>query len=442
MAEGGLRRDIGLIGSAFLAFNGIVGAGIFALPGPLHRDFGSFAPWLFPLFGLLVLLIALPFARLAATHERTGGPAEYAAPFGPMAAFQTGWLYYVARITALAANANVFATYAGTLWAPLGSPVGRGATIVSLVALLTWVNIVGVRRAIRALDLLTLLKALPLIGLALWGLSHAASGLPPPGPVPPLSALEASALVLLYAFVGFENASVPAEETADPRRTIPRAILFTVVATAALYWFVQLGYAAVMPGGPAPEAPLAAYAETLLGPAGAILLAVTAMASVAGNVGGSMTSTPRVTYALSRQGALPVWFGRIAGRFATPANSILFMGVLGAVLALTNSFTWLAIVSTLSRLFVYGACMFALPRARPGALSWTLALAGLAVCIWAATQSKWQSWAMLAGFVLGGFLLYGLARIQRGRSGTVQAGSRAAETVSSIQPPPSTRSPS
>ena len=413
MAEGGLRRDIGLTGSAFLAFNGIVGAGIFTLPGTLHEKFGGFAPWLFPIFGLLVLLIALPFARLAATHERTGGPAEYVAPFGPMAAFQTGWLYYVARVTALAANANVFAEYAARLWPVLDSVAGRGATILVLVGLLTWVNIVGVKRAVRALDLLTLLKALPLVGLAFWGLSHASQGLPSPGPMPPLSALEASALLLLYAFVGFENASVPAEETADPRRTIPRAIIFTVVATAALYMLVQLGYAAVMPAGPAPKTPLSAYAEVLLGPTGAILLAVTAMASVAGNVGGSMTSTPRVTYALSQQGALPSWFGRIAGTYATPANSILFMGALGAVLALTGSFIWLAIVSTLARLFVYAACMAALPRARPGWLSWALLAGGFAVCIWAAAQSKWQSWAMLAGFVLAGFLLYGLARMQR-----------------------------
>jgi APA family basic amino acid/polyamine antiporter len=434
VAEGGLRRDIGLTGSAFLAFNGIVGAGIFALPGPLHASFGTFAPWLFPIFGLLALLIALPFARLAATHSATGGPVTYAATFGPMASFQTGWLYYVARLTALAANANVFATYAATLWPPLGTTLGRGALILALIALLTWINIVGVKRAIRALDLLTLLKALPLVGLALWGIAHAAGSLPPPGPVPPLSAFEASALVLLYAFVGFENASVPAEETADPRRTIPRAMLFTVIATAALYALVQLGYEAVMAAGPAPAAPLAAYAELLLGPAGAILLAVTAMASVAGNVGGSMTSTPRVTYALSQQGALPAWFGRIAGHYATPVNSILFMGALGAMLALTGSFVWLAIVSTLSRLFVYGACILAMPRARPGALSWALAAGGLAVCVCAAAQSKWESWAMLGGFVLTGFLLYTLARLQDGSS--------SAAAVSSIQPPPSTRSPS
>jgi len=417
VAEGGLRREIGLTGSAFLAFNGIVGAGIFILPGQLHEKFAGFAPLLFPIFGLLVLLIALPFARLAATHERTGGPAEYVAPFGRVAAFQTGWLYYVARVTALAANANIFADYSARLWPVLGTVVGRGAAILTLVALLTWINIVGVKRAIRALDLLTLLKALPLIGLALWGLSHASQGIPAPGPIPPLSALEASALLLLYAFVGFENASVPAEETSDPRRTIPRAIIVTVVATAALYTLVQLGYAAVMPEGPAPKTPLSAYAETLLGPGGAILLAITAMASVAGNVGGSMTSTPRVTYALSHQGALPTWFGQIAGGYATPANSILFMGALGAVLALTGSFVWLAVVSTLARLFVYAACIAALPRARPGWLSWTLLAGGFAVCIWAAAQSRWESWAMLAGFVLAGFILYGLARIQRGRTG-------------------------
>lgn len=415
MAEGGLRRDIGLTGSAFIAFNGVVGAGIFALPGPLHASFGGFAPWLFPIFGLLALLIALPFARLAALFLQSGGPVAYTAGFGPAVSFQVGWLYYVAKVTSIAANANVFATYAGSLWAPLGTAVGRLALITVLIGALAFINVVGVKRAVRALDLLTLLKAVPLVGLALWGLSHAAQGLPAPGPVPPLSALEASALVLLYAFVGFENASVPAEETADPGRNIPRALIFTIAATAALYFLVQLGYAAVMPAGPAPAAPLAAYAEALIGPAGATILAVTALVSVTGNLGAGMIATPRVTYAMATQQHLPGWFGKISPRFATPANSILFMAVISIALALSGSFVWLAIVSTLARVFAYAASIAALPKAKGGIVNWTLAAGGLAVCIWAAAQSKWESWAMLGGFVLAGFLLYGLARIQRGR---------------------------
>jgi APA family basic amino acid/polyamine antiporter len=414
VAEGGLRRDIGLTGSAFLAFNGIVGAGIFGLPGTLHRDFGGFAPWLFLIFGLLILAIVLPFARLAACHERTGGPVAYAACLGPAVTFQTGWLYTLARVTSQAANANLFATYAGTLWSPLGTWVGRASLIVALMGALTFINVVGVKRAIRALDLLTLLKAIPLIGLALWAIGHAAQSLPPPGPVPPLSSIEASALVLLYAFVGFEIATVPAGETADPRRNIPRALVWTVISTAGLYFLVQLGYAAVMPPGPAPAAPLTTLAETLIGPVGATMLALTAMVSVAGNLGGALIAGPRIPFALAERDLLPRWFGRVSPRFATPANSILFIGALALVLALTGSFVWLAVVSTLSRLIVYGTCLVTLPRARPGVASWAMMIAGLAVCIWAAAQSKWESWAMLGGFLLGGFLLYGLARMQLG----------------------------
>src|SRR3546814_370387 len=256
-----LRRDIGFTGSAFLSFNGIVGAGIFALPATLHIQFGAFSPWLFPIFGLLILLVALPFARLAALFPQSGGPVAYTAAFGPVASFQAGWLYYVARVTALAANANVFATYAATLWAPFGAGAGRAATIIALCASLTLINVIGVRRAIRALDGLTLLKGLPLVALALWGLVAAAGAWPAPGPAPSLSGIEAAALVIFYAFIGFENSVVPAGETADPGRTIPRALIATIVGTAVLYFIVQLAYVSVMPAGEEPEAPLVAFAD-------------------------------------------------------------------------------------------------------------------------------------------------------------------------------------
>ena len=121
-----LRREIGFFGSAFLSFNGAVGAGIFALPAALVVQFGDFSPWLFPMFGLLVLAIVLPFARLASFFPNSGGPVAYTAGFGPLASFQVGWIYYVARVTAMAANANVFATYAGALSPPLASPAGVG----------------------------------------------------------------------------------------------------------------------------------------------------------------------------------------------------------------------------------------------------------------------------------------------------------------------------
>jgi basic amino acid/polyamine antiporter, APA family len=415
-----LRRDIGPVGSAFLSFNGIVGAGIFALPATLHLQFGGFSPWLFLLFGALVLLFALPFARLAALFSGTGGPVLYARPFGPLVAFQTGWLYYLARVTALAANANVFANYAAALWPPLASPAGRAVTIIVLIVSLTSINIIGVRRAIRALDVLTLLKGLPLLALALVGLASFAP--PAPGAMPALSEVEAAALLILYAFVGFEQNAVPAGETRDPGRTVPRAMIGTIIATALLYFVVQLAYVAVMPAGAAPEAPLAAFAEALIGPVGGVLLVGVALVSVAGNATGSILGAPRVSFALGENGLLPRWFAQVSQRFATPANSILFYAALALALALSGSFVWLAVVSTLSRMIVYAVCIAGLPAAerdeagRAGAAALLLMLAGIAICIWAAAQSTGAAWALLAGLLLAGLLLYGLARRQAGSS--------------------------
>ena len=415
-----LRREIGFTGSAFLSFNGAVGAGIFALPAVLDAQFGDFSPWLFPLFGLLVLLVVVPFARLASFFPLSGGPVAYTAAFGPLVSFQVGWVYYVARVTAMAANANVFATYAGALWAPFATGLGRATLILALCGLLAWVNAIGVRRAIRALDALTLLKALPIVGAAVAALVLYAGQVPPPGPMPPLSGIEAAALLVLYAFVGFENSLIPAGETRDPRRTVPRALIATIVSIALLYLLVQLAFVAVRPDA-ALGAPLIALGAAIAGPAGAVVLSLAALVSIAGNAMSSMTSTPRVTYALARDGLLPGWFGRVSARFATPMNSILFMGAAAAALAVSGSFVWLAVVSTLARMAVYVACLAALPAAERSAGGRPLpalaaALPGILICLWAAAQSDWPAWRLLLALLAGGLLLYALARRQRARA--------------------------
>ncbi|MFN3388663.1 MAG: APC family permease [Allosphingosinicella sp.] len=409
-----LRREIGFAGSAFLSFNGVVGAGIFALPATLYTQFGAFSPWLFPLFGLLVLVVALPFARTAGHFGVSGGPVVYAAMWGPAASFQAGWIYYVARVTALAANANVLVAYLAAFLPGLGAGAGRAATILLVVGLLTAVNLVGVRRAVRLLDALTLLKALPLVGMALLGLVLAGGGLEAPAALPPIGEMEAAALLILYAFVGFENSVVPAGETADPKRTIPRALVATILATALLYFVVQLAYVAVMARGEGGDAPMAAFGTALIGPAGGILLTAAAIFSLLGNISGGITGTTRTTYAMARDGLLPAWLARVSPRFATPSASILLMGALIAVLALTGSFAWLAVVSVAARLIVYAIGILALPKLeRPSPLWWALIAAGLAICLWAATQSAWPSWRMVLILVAAGTLLYLAARRQR-----------------------------
>ena len=236
--EPGTRRDVGIWGASFLAINGMIGAAIFGLPGKLDAAVGSFAPWLLLLGGIGVMLIALCYADLASRFSESGGPQLYAgAAFGRFIGFQTGWMIYASRIAAMAANATVLAAYAGAIWRPLDGPF----TIIVTIAAITLVNVIGIRRAVRTLGGLTMLKLVPLLLIA--GLALVL--VPIKAPVwPEMSAVEGVALAALYAFVGFEAATMPAGETHEPKRVIPKALLLTVAGVTLFYMLIQLGYSA------------------------------------------------------------------------------------------------------------------------------------------------------------------------------------------------------
>ena len=405
------RRDVGIWGAAFLALNGMIGAGIFGLPGKLDAAVGSFAPWLLLIGGLGVMLIALCYADLASRFDASGGPQLYGAKaFGPFIGFQAGWMLYAARAASLAANANVLAAYAGVLWPPLNGPL----TIIVTISAITLINVIGIRRAVDTLGGMTMLKLAPLLLIGALGLVLA----PIPTPaLPEFTAVEGVALVALYAFVGFEAATIPAGETRDPQRAIPRALLLTVAGVTLLYVVVQLAYSASGIGES--DAPLADLAAQSLGPAGALLLGITAIVSVLANQLSAVTSISRITSSLSDQALLPRWFGKISPRFATPANSIVAVGGIGLALALSGTFVTLAVISTVSRLFTYLVCIAAIPRLDQlaGRMRWVggilLPAAAALLCILAAAQSQAEEWRAFLFFLLAGTFLYLVARLGR-----------------------------
>ncbi len=439
-----LERRIGIGGAILLSFNGVLGGAIFALPATLAADFGSFSPWLFPLVAVASLLIILPFARSAGAFPQSGGPAAYGAVFGRFVGFELGWIYYVARTTAFAANANVLAAYVARWWTGADEGWGRAALLVSVCAILAAINIAGLKRALAVLGGLTFLKTVPLIVAALAVLALTIPW-PAPGPLPELSTLEAGVLLVFYAFVGFENVVVPAGETKRPATVLPRAIFVTIAATTLLYFLVQLAFVSALPGGATDDkAPLIDLGTWLAGPAGAVVLTLAAISSLSGNLHGIMTSTSRVTSALGERGDLPRWFARVHPRFVTPANSIAFLAVFAAVLALVGTYVWLAVISVLARLIVYAVTIAALPRApeRGEVPRWMyfIGAAGIALCIWASTQVGWDSWRTLGLLALAGAALYAFAA--RSGASRSDASSTDIDTVSAIQPPPSSRDPS
>jgi amino acid transporter len=417
LSEAKLGRHIGLAGAILLSFNGAVGAGIFALPGTLLANFGTFSPWLFPLVALGAMLIVLPFARSVAAFPDSGGPATYGRVFGRLPGFELGWVYYISRTAAFAANANVLTAYAARWWSGADQGVARAALLVGITAVLAAINIAGVKRSLAVLGGLTLLKALPLVVITIAAVILA---FPPPGPggLPPIGALESGMLVVFYAFIGFENLTVPAGETREPERALPRAIFISMASMTLLYFLVQLAFVSALPGGGMDEkAPLIDLGGWVAGPAGIALITFTIIASLAGNLHSNLAATPRLTHAMGERGDLPRWFAHIHRKLETPGNSIAFMAVVAATMALSGSFVFLAAVSVLSRLFVYAATIAALPRAprhRPiTPYHWVSGSIGIAVCVWAAAQADLKSWTTLGILAAIGLALYALASLGR-----------------------------
>ncbi|MGL6044462.1 MAG: APC family permease [Sandaracinobacteroides sp.] len=415
-AEG--QRQIGGLAAALLAFNGVVGAGIFVLPGLVARDFGAFGPWLFPLFGLLMLVVVVPLAAVSARFEVSGGPQAYVSQaFGPFAGFQAGWLFTVAKVTALAANATVFASYAVGLFPGLDGQVHKSLIVGLLLLGLGTANWLGLKGAIRLLEWSSLLKAAPLLLFAGAGLALFWRELPPPGPLPPLSALEASALVIFYAFVGFENAMVAAGETRNARRNIPKALVRIVAATAVFYFLIQLAFTAVAPEASA-DAPMIAFGAAIAGGAGAVAMTLIALVSLTGNLHGNLLTTPYLLKAMATAGQLPGWFGKSSARYGTPANALWFFTFAALALALSGGFVVLAVLGTVARLLLFLMIYAALPRLRAQAGERALPPAGLvvaillgsAVSLWALAQNEARAWWLLAACLAVGGLLYAMAR--------------------------------
>lgn len=420
----GLLRAITPFGAALLVLNGMIGAGIFVLPATVSATTGNWAPWLFVLVGLFFITIALSFAELASYFKETGGPVLYAGTaFGPAAGFAAGWMLWLGRVTAIAANLNVVVTYLGPYWSFVASGVGRIVFIGAVCAALVVANVIGVKQGVRTVAIFTVLKLTPLFLLVFAGLTYV-SGDTLPGPAPSLGTLGAAVLLLIYAFVGFEAALVTAGETRNPRRALPRALMFTMIGTALLYCLITLVYVAVLPTGGVENKTLADVAAALGGPVAATVMAFTVIFSVGGNVASAMVTSPRLTYSLAENKWLPKWFGHVHAKFATPDHSILLFGVMVFIFSASSSFVFLAAASSLARILIYILCILALPKLRkalgpeakedayrpPGGL----AVPGIALllCIWACTQATMGSWTVVAGVVAVGLLLYMLARLR------------------------------
>lgn len=413
-----LKRDIGIFGAAFIVLNSVIGAGIFALPGKIAVSAGMASPWLFLIVGILFLSIILTFAELASYYDQTGGPVLYARDaFGPLAGFSTGWLIFLARMTAFAANANVMAIYLASLSDVFASEFARMAIITLVTGGLTWANVLGVKDGVRTMGVFTFLKVIPLLLLVLLGLQHVTGATLVPADFQ-IDNIGGTTLLLIYAYVGFETVGVTAGETSQPQRTIPIALIRTLLLTGLLYFFIVLVYISVIPAADYANATLVDVGRSLAGPAGALVITFTAVFSIGGNLASSILGAPRILFSLAEQRLMPQWFGNVHTKYATPDRAIIVMGAMALALGLSSNFVDLAIGSSVVRLLGYIICIASLPvirsKATPEAResAWrlpggfTIPVVALVICFWLVAQSKGEDWVKVSILLVIGLVLY------------------------------------
>jgi len=171
-SDEGLIRGIRKWDLIAVAINGIIGAGIFGLPAKVYSLIGTYSLIAFVACAVVVTLIILCFAEVSSRFDETGGPYLYArTAFGPIVGFEVGWLTWLARLTAFAANCNLMISYLGFFYPAANSPVGRTVIIVGVVVSLAVINLTGVRQAAITSDLFTIGKLLPRCSSLLRGCS-------------------------------------------------------------------------------------------------------------------------------------------------------------------------------------------------------------------------------------------------------------------------------
>lgn len=349
-----LRRALGRWDLTAIGVNQVIGSAIFLLPADVARLVGPWGPLAFISVGLLSLSIALCFAEVGSRFEKTGGPYLPArAAFGRFVGFEVGWMMWFTRATSQASVANGLALALAFYWPSLALGAPRATVIAVLTLALTWINVRGVKQSSWVVNTLTIGKLVPLalfIIVGIWYIEPSHFAVMPPVTRDQVST---AAILLIFAYGGYEVTGVLAGEAANPRKDVPFAFVATMVTVSIVMALTSLVATGVLPDLEGTRTPLADGAAIFLGVTGALVISAGSVVSMTGNNMGQILNGSRSLFALAENGDLPRWFARVHPQYHTPSNAILFTAGVALILGLTGSFVALAAVSAIARLVMY-----------------------------------------------------------------------------------------
>ncbi len=324
-----------------LVVGNMIGSGIFLLPASMAPYGGiGIVGWLITASG--AILLALVFARLAKRIPRAGGPYAYArAGFGDFAGYFIAWGYWISMLATNAAIAVAFVSYLTVFWPSLGNGSWTPAVVaLGAIWLLTVLNASGVRNAGVTQLVTVVMKVIPLIAIGTIGLLY----------IQPselsfsvgegqssLAAVNATVALTLWAFLGLECATIPADNVVDPDRTIPRATLVGTGATAVVYILSTVAVLGIVPNSAlaTSTAPFADAGRLIWGNWAGYLMGIGAIVSCFGALNGWILVQGQIPMAMARDGLFPSHLGKTRSD-GTPATAIVVSSVFVTVLLLFN----------------------------------------------------------------------------------------------------------
>ena len=360
-----LRRSLTLPWLVFYGMGVTVGAGIFALIGEILLLAGDGAPVSFLLAGVIAGATAVSYALLVRVFPFAGGEAVFVnRGLGPIMGWISGIGVVVTGIISSAAISLAFAGYAGSL---IGVPPMflTAAVIIVLAFVACW----GIRESVGFAAVVTLLEVGTLAVVIIFGAPFL-ENLPPARDILRLDAglaglapILSGALIAFFAYVGFEDIVNMAEETVEPARTVPRAIIWTLFLTLFLYLALAMIAISVPDRASVAgsQAPMSSLFEQVTGRSGQAISLLAAIAMINGILV-QMIMSARVLYGMANESLLPAWFGKVSASRKTPLRATLFVSTTIFVLAASLPLVRLAELTSMVILLVFSLVNLSLFR--------------------------------------------------------------------------------
>jgi APA family basic amino acid/polyamine antiporter len=381
-----LPRVLSLWDVVMIVIGGVIGSGIFLTPSKIAAAVPSpllmLAVWV--VGGLFSFFGAVAFAELGAAMPEAGGIYVYLREaYGPLLSFLFGWtLFLVIDSGSIATLAVAFSSEILPKFPALAHITKTTQTLIAAVFIifLGVVNYVGVRWGSRLQNLLTYIKvgAIGIVVAVAFVFSKGQGAVenfvePSPGPFSfgLLGAFGVGLVASLWAYKGWEAATYSAGEVKDPRKNLPLGILIGTVAVIAIYVLANLAYLYIFPVGDIAKSGSVApdLMKALTGPFGASLITFLILFSILGAANQNMLCSPRVYFAMARDG---LFFKKIAEchpKFLTPHVSIIAITVWSILLTLTGTFEQLFTYVIFGEWIFFGltvAAVIVLRKKRPG----------------------------------------------------------------------------